>query len=77
MFVFCLIAANAFSDSDFFHLIPMDYPLLSNEDCLENLKNIIRSIISYYDKTRGWELESNIPLSNIFLKYAFFSSIEQ
>ena len=75
MYVLYLSISYSLSDPSNFNLTPLDRSPLSDEDALENLKNIIRAIVQYYDKTRGWELESNIALSSIFLKFAalFFS----
>ena len=40
-------------------------------ECKANLEQIIDSIIRYYDKEKGWILESNIPIDPIFDSYAF------
>lgn len=40
-------------------------------ECKANLERIIDSIIRYYDKEKGWILESNIPIDPIFDSYAF------
>ena len=69
MYFICIRIFNLCSDPTYFKLTPLDRSFLSDEDALENLKNIIRAIVHYYDKTRGWELESNISLSSIFLKF--------
>lgn len=40
-------------------------------ECKANLEQIIDSIIRYYDKEKGWILESSIPIDPIFDSYAF------
>ena len=42
---------------------------MSVGECKANLAQIIDSIIHYYDKEKGWVLESNIPLDPIFDSY--------
>ena len=76
MYVLPMLISYACSDPTNFKLTPVDRSFLSDEDALENLKNIIRAIVQYYDKTRGWELESNIALSSIFLKLLFLFSFD-
>lgn len=44
---------------------------MSVGECKANLEQIIDSIIRYYDKEKGWILESNIPIDPIFDSYAF------
>ena len=44
---------------------------MSVGECKANLERIIDSIIRYYDKEKGWILESNIPIDPIFDSYAF------
>lgn len=44
-------------------------------ECKANLERIIDSIIRYYDKEKGWILESSIPIDPIFDSYAFSALI--
>ena len=48
---------------------------MSVGECKANLQRIIDSIIHYYDKEKGWILESNIPIDPIFDSYAFIALI--
>lgn len=48
---------------------------MSVGECKANLEQIIDSIIRYYDKEKGWILESNIPIDPIFDSYAFSALI--
>lgn len=63
--IFCFIDAIR-SDPLEFHIIPRRNTEHDDEACKLNLEDIIQAIVRYYDRTKGWELESNIPIDDIF-----------
>lgn len=59
------------SDPLEFHIISRRNTERDAEACKQNLEDIIKAIVRYYDRTKGWELESNIPVDDIFLSSSF------
>ena len=55
-------------DPSEFRIHPKNVTLNDLHGCKENLDNILSAIVAYYSKTRGWELESNIPVHDIFIE---------
>lgn len=58
-----------YSDPREFHLVPKNVTLNNIQGCKHNLSDILDSIASYYDATKGWELNPDIPTDDIFTKY--------
>lgn len=57
------------SDPKEFRLVPKNVTLNNIQGCKHNLSDILDSIASYYDSTKGWELNPDIPTDDIFTKY--------
>lgn len=56
-----------------FRLQPILHCLDRNDACIRNLKGIVDAIVVYYDHTKGWSLESNIPIEDVFEKHELYS----
>lgn len=68
--IFCVMDVT-FSDPLEFHITPRRNTERNDEVCKLNLEDIIQAIVQYYDRTKGWELESNIPIDDIFISFSF------
>lgn len=65
----CIVATASSNPSDplEFELNPRTDTADNNAACRQNLEAIIRAIVVYYNRTKGWILESNISLDDLFV----------
>lgn len=63
------------SDPLEFELNPRTDTADNSAACRQNLEAIIQAIVVYYNRTKGWILDSNISLDDLFVLFEFLSRL--